>query len=198
MDRVYKLQYDDIDTELVDRIDPEAIRGAVIFYASRRHVLEILPEMLTSAWLLFSLVVVLVNVNPWAFCDETQCRFVVSLVVGLLGGLAFTFPFGLEMFRWNRDIYYLTQANWAHWYFSFEDMDYQNENMGFVTSTKVTAPWIYRRIGLNIGTLVSLSVDESKRYTPLMPKPYVLQRRIREAQSFRPPTPSMGVVKWRE
>jgi len=142
--------------------------------------------------------VFLLNVNPWDGCHGFECRFIVSFVVAFLGGLFFMLPFGVELWRWGRDIYYLTQQNWSRWYFSFRDMDYHNENMGFVTSTKVTAPWIYRRIGFQVGTLTSLSVDESKRYTPLMPQPYVLQRRIREAQSYKPPKPTAGGPLWRE
>jgi len=200
MDKPYTLQYDDIDEELVDRIEPEAIRGAVIFYASKRHILEILPEALTSLWLELSLIIVLLNASPWQMCDVSLCRFVVSFIVALLGGVFFLIPFGLELWRWNRDIYYSTSQNWSRWFFSFRDMDYHNENMGFVTSTRVTTPWIYRRIGWDVGTLTSLSVDESKRLTPLMPKPYILQRRIREAQSYKPPKPSSktGVPLWRE
>ena len=194
----YELKYPDIDEDLVRRIEPEAVRGATIFYASKRHPLEILPEFLTSLWLILTLAAVLLNFDPVSGCRMLECRLLVASIVALSLLFSFVYPFGLEVWRWNRDIYYLTQRGWSHWYFRFDKAKFDNEVSGFVTSTRVDTPVLYDWLGWDVGNLASLSVDESKKFTPLMPRPLVLQTRIREAQSYKPPRPSTEVPLWRE
>jgi hypothetical protein len=194
----YTTQYDDVDTKLIDRIDEQVTSGLVIFYASRRHVLEIVPEILTSVWLLLTLFAIVLNFNPLDGCNSQQCLVIVSAFISFFSILFFVFPLGIELFRWNSDVYYLSQNGWARWYINFRTMAYDNENMGFVVTTRVTKPWAYQIIGLDVGTLLATGVEEVKRITPLMPYPYTLQRRVKEAANYKPAKPEVGSLPWRK
>lgn len=180
------LIHDDLNGDLVRYIDSRAVTPRLaIFYISRRHWLEIVAELVDSLTKILT-VIALASVIPaapgWLWLTLAVYFFVN--------------PFLIELWRWQRDIYFLSQDGYRRSYYSFASMSYIVEDLSFVTSARVQQLMYYRLMGLDIGTMVAKSADGRQLSTPLMPHPLRLQARINEAKNWKPAAPAEQ-AKWR-
>jgi hypothetical protein len=195
----YTLVHDDIDEDLVRYIDPRLVEGTALFYVRRQHWIDLVQEGLVSLALAGTLLAVLANYNPVLMCRTTDCR-VLSAGLILLAFLAvIAFPFGVEVWRWQRHIFYLTNnglSEWAFIIFPLRRFGFHNNVLGFLSSSDVSPSELYRWLGVDVGRVSVKSVDESRRSSPLMPHPFQLQARFNEAKNYKPAPPKLDEKPW--
>ena len=173
--------YPDVDRSLLTSID--FLEGEVIYYASRRHWVEVLPEAITVFWTWITVVALWLNF-PWI---ATPIRLGAGLAISapvvvliwLMGWLM------VEVFRWSRDICVLTNYNyirqeWQLW----PVVGLHRRRRRFLINTEVYQPLMWRLVGFDVGRVWSKDIAESYATEPLMPKPFDLQKRMEEATHY--------------
>lgn len=172
----------DVDENLIKYIEREALSdNTAFFYLTRRHWLEIMPEVLTSGFMLITWIAIAYNFG-WLI-DGLMWR---ALVGGWGLVIIVAFPFGLEIFRWQREIYFLADSGFYHSQFSLRSLNQVSEQIGWVASARAVRFGYYKLLGIDVGYFVARGVDGRHVYSPLLPRPFVLQRRFSEIRNYQP------------
>lgn len=157
-----------------------------LYWAEKRHFLEVIPEFLTSLFWVGYLLVAL-----WASWAIFPAGFVPRLLIGLLFGLligySIIWPFSLELWRWNRDIIYLTNRAFGHYRFDFREARFINDRteLGLLTKTRAAWHWGFKLLGFDVGYIYVMDVSgvQTGQLTPLTHRPFSLQRYLQLAKS---------------
>ena len=176
------LIHSDINPRLAKLCQGAPEEQLYLFYAARRHWLEIIPEMLAA--LVFAIPCIYGLALMW------PDQFWV-----LLFGLGLIFFIGLfliEVWRWSGDIIFVSQYGLARRRFSFASWAWRVHDQSFVPNIDVIKPIRYTAAGLNIGSLaappLALSDKQLEKtvFTPLIPKPDTLRARINQSKAWKP------------
>ena len=188
----YKLMHDDIDKGLLTYIADHLPDGTAIFYISRRHWMEIVPEAIQSA--LMALTVIAVGLQ---FRSPHNPAYYWPLVA-LIAIIAIIHPFGLECWRWASDVYVVFESGWGRRHFSFRHMAFRPKFQALVTTTTVEKTAFAGIGGFDIGKIVVRDAAGEITMTPLLPNPYAVQSRLIEAGQYRSgELPPMANDPWR-
>lgn len=173
----------DCNENLIRYIPDDALDrdNIAFFYLSRRSFLEVMPELLTSGLMLITWISI---INVFGYLIEPVIwRFFIA---GLVGGMLFFYPLGFELWRWKREIYYLTQGGFYHSYFDLRSLSQISEQIGWMTSAKARKYSYYELLGINVGFFETRSADGRRVLSALLVSPFILQRRFSETRSYQP------------
>jgi hypothetical protein len=189
----YEHSRDLIDNSVIDKTRRFWPHGTVVFYAQKRHYLEIIPEFVSSLLLSLAVLAFGVWMQPWEWFGDSP---LVSVLWGVLVVLAWT-HFAVELVRWNREFIVLTNRGLFNPHFKIMSLDHRNPRVDWITKSNVTKPLVYKLSGVDVGTLVFKDPGGVMERTPAVAYPHSLHALIPVADEFRPPADKMAAINWR-
>jgi len=178
--KVYEGSEDLVDMDVVRKTAHLWQRGTVIFYAQKRHFLEVIPELVVSFWLIFSLLAIVYMVQPWELAGGTDLGGIVIATLICFSPLLY---FLFEIIRWNRDFLILNSYGLYHRWFDFRSADWKNRLQNWAPESEVSVPISYKMSNIDVGTLYLEGIGGIKR-TPAIKSPHRLHGLIAFADNY--------------
>lgn len=173
--------------------------GTVIFYAQRRHQIEIIPEFVVSLLVSLTFVALAVWLQPWNWFSN-QYTHENAGVMPLIVALSIIIPwcyFGVEVLRWSTESIVLTNRGLYNPHFKILDLDFKCPRQDWITKSVASVPLSHKIIGLDVGTLEYKDPKENKfNKTPAVSHPHRLHGLIPVADEYKNPA-QKNEVGWR-
>lgn len=177
--RIYEESEDLIDMNVVRKTAHLWQRGSVIFYAQKKHFLEVVPELVVSFWMMFTLISLAYMVQPWEWFSGELGPIAITVVICFLPWLYLL----AEIILWNRDYLILTSFGLYHRWFDLRSADWKNKLQTWAPESEVSVPISYKMSRIDVGTLYLEGVGGARK-TPAVSHPHRLHGLIAVADNY--------------
>jgi hypothetical protein len=177
----YTRSEDVIDWEVVRKTEHLWPYKTILFYAQKRHVLEIAYEFWVSLIGMLAVWSLVVWLTPWEWVDNDVGVIAGCVIAGLLPWLYF----GIETWRWNKDFLVLTNYGLFNPHLELRSLNYPNERLDWVTSAIPYIPILHKWAKAKVGVLWVRTADGSEKVTPACAYPDRLNGLIPVAEDAR-------------
>jgi hypothetical protein len=143
-----------------------------LWYVSRRHILEILPEGILSGLAILAAGLTL----PLALAPLMAAIILIAVAFFLF-----------EIWRWDNEIIYVSQSAIVHRFWNWRKFSWDKAEyyFGNIADIKAVRPIEFSMSGISAGSVTITTNSGQQAELPLTPSPYLLLRRKEQAQRHR-------------
>lgn len=177
----YSRSEDVIDWEVVRKTEHLWPYKTILFYAQKRHVLEIAYEFWVSLIGMLAVYALAAWLSPWEWVDGDIKMITGVVVAGLLPWVYFI----VETWRWSKDFLVLTNHGLFNPHLQLRSLNYPNARLDWVTSAIPYTPIMHKWAKMSVGILWVRTADGSEKMTPACAYPDRLNGLIPVAEDAR-------------